>query len=108
LPVPIATSTNAEPHHEKKTTAQPTHPRQHADPADDQAPLLTNAWYSTGDLAARLRVDASTLRRWRTARPPQGPPFVALSERVVMYSALDVEEWLRSRRTTPTKGIHGR
>jgi hypothetical protein len=41
-------------------------------------------------------------------RPPQGPPFVALSARVVMYSALDVEEWLRSRRTAPAKGIHGR
>ncbi|MEU7563534.1 helix-turn-helix transcriptional regulator [Streptomyces eurythermus] len=108
LPVPIATRAIAEPHREKKTTAQPASPRRHRVPADDQAPLLTNAWYSTSDLAARLRVNASTLRRWRTARPPQGPPFVALSERVVMYSALDVEEWLRSRRTAPAKGIHGR
>ncbi|POG48365.1 DNA-binding protein [Streptomyces sp. ZL-24] len=48
-----------------------------------------------------LRVDTSTLRRWRTARPPQGPPFIAVSERVVMYSAIDVEEWLRRRRTVP-------
>ncbi|MFI6023672.1 helix-turn-helix transcriptional regulator [Streptomyces sp. NPDC051287] len=63
--------------------------------------LLANGWYSTSDLAVCLHVDASTLRRWRTARPPQGPPFVSVSERVVMYSALDVEEWLRSRRTVP-------
>ncbi|MCA1217844.1 helix-turn-helix domain-containing protein [Streptomyces sp. 8L] len=62
---------------------------------------MSNAWYSTKDLAALLHVDASTLRRWRTVRPPQGPPFVSVSERVIMYSALDVEEWLRSRRTIP-------
>ncbi|MFE7570474.1 helix-turn-helix transcriptional regulator [Streptomyces sp. NPDC057539] len=69
--------------------------------ADMQLSLLANAWYSTSELAGRLRVDTSTLRRWRTARPPQGPPFVSVSDRVVMYSALDVEEWLRSRRTVP-------
>ncbi|GGN23303.1 helix-turn-helix domain-containing protein [Streptomyces fuscichromogenes] len=63
--------------------------------------FLANGWYSTSDPAVCLRVDASTLRRWRAARPPQGPPFVSVSERVVMYSALDVEEWLRSRRTVP-------
>ncbi|QEU97069.1 DNA-binding protein [Streptomyces kanamyceticus] len=62
---------------------------------------MANAWYSTSDLAACLHVDASTLRRWRTARPPQGPPFVSFSERVLMYSALDVEEWLHSHRTVP-------
>lgn len=63
--------------------------------------LVSSAWYSTKDLAQQLRVDASTLRRWRTARPPQGPPFVQVSDRVIMYSALDVEEWLRSRRIDP-------
>ncbi|MEU6925084.1 helix-turn-helix domain-containing protein [Streptomyces sp. NPDC046631] len=66
-----------------------------------RSPLLTNTWYSTSDLAACLRVNASTLRRWRTAQPPQGPPFVSVSERVIMYSALDVEEWLHSHRTVP-------
>ncbi|MFD4542703.1 helix-turn-helix transcriptional regulator [Streptomyces bauhiniae] len=66
-----------------------------------RSPFLAGGWLSTSDLAGCLHVDASTLRRWRTARPPQGPPFVSVSERVVMYSALDVEEWLRSRRTVP-------
>ncbi|MGC4951086.1 helix-turn-helix domain-containing protein [Streptomyces sp. DT224] len=70
---------------------------------DSRSILLSNAWYSTSDLAACLRVDSSTLRRWRTARPPQGPPFVAVSERVIMYSAVDVEEWLHSHRTDPRR-----
>ncbi|MBT2400709.1 helix-turn-helix domain-containing protein [Streptomyces sp. ISL-100] len=68
---------------------------------------MANAWYSTNELATRLRLDASTLRRWRTARPLQGPPFISISGRVIMYSSLDVEEWLRSRRTVPGKGRNG-
>ncbi|WP_329030096.1 MULTISPECIES: DNA-binding protein [unclassified Streptomyces] len=63
----------------------------------------TNAWYSTSDLAACLRADSSTLRRRRTARPSQGPPFVTVSERVIMYSAVDVEEWLHSHRADPRR-----
>lgn len=63
--------------------------------------LLDGEWYTTEELAARLGVDPSTVRRWRTATPPQGPPFVRLSERVVIYSACDVESWLRKRRTDP-------
>lgn len=109
MPVPITKSANIESEHEKKTPAQSALPRPHTVPAaDNQALLLTNTWYSTSDLAACLRVDASALRRWRTAEPPQGPPFVALSERVVMYNGLDVEEWLRSRRTVPGREVHGR
>ncbi|MEV7192705.1 helix-turn-helix domain-containing protein [Streptomyces sp. NPDC093510] len=105
---PITTIANAEPHHEKEAAAYPAAPRHHVVSPDNQAPLLTNAWYSTSELATRLRVDASTLRRWRTAQPPQGPPFIPVSERVVMYSVLDVEEWLRRRRTVPAEGLNGR
>ncbi|MFI6334288.1 helix-turn-helix transcriptional regulator [Streptomyces sp. NPDC050535] len=105
---PIATNANAEPCREKEAAAHPAAPRHHVAPAQNQALLLTSVWYSTSDLAACLRVDASTLRRWRTTQPPQGPPFVTVSERVVMYSALDVEEWLRNRRTVPAKGFNGR
>ncbi len=81
----------------------PAHPTLHrqGDPADSRPPLLASSWYSTKDLASRLRVDASTLRRWRTAQPPQGPPFVSISERVVMYNAADIERWLHSRRIAP-------
>ena len=103
-----ATIANAEPHNEKEAEAYPAALRHDVVSPDSQVPLLTNSWYSTSDLAACLRVDASTLRRWRTAQPPQGPPFVTFSERVVMYSVLDVEAWLRHRRTVPTKGLNGR
>ncbi|MCZ4102284.1 helix-turn-helix transcriptional regulator [Streptomyces sp. H39-C1] len=71
---------------------------------DEPSPgLLADGWYTTGEIARLLRVDASSVRRWRTARPPQGPPFVRLSERVVMYGAADVERWLAGRRIDPAQ-----
>jgi predicted DNA-binding transcriptional regulator AlpA len=63
--------------------------------------LLAGNWYSTEELAALLGVDPSSVRRWRTSRPPQGPPFVRLSARLTIYSASDIEAWLRSRRIDP-------
>jgi helix-turn-helix protein len=64
--------------------------------APDSIALLT-----TEEVARMLRVDSSTLRRWRTADPVQGPPFIPMSDRVVMYDANDVVGWLRDRRTDP-------
>ncbi|MET8846287.1 helix-turn-helix domain-containing protein [Amycolatopsis sp. NPDC004625] len=63
--------------------------------------LVDGRWLTTEELGTLLGVDPSTVRRWRTARPPQGPPFVQLSERVTVYSASDIEAWLRSRRVDP-------
>lgn len=63
--------------------------------------LLYGGWLTTERLAELLNVDASTIRRWRTADPPQGPPFVRLSERVTIYSTADVETWLRKHRIDP-------
>jgi hypothetical protein len=63
--------------------------------------LLNGPWYSSSELAKLLHVDASTLRRWRSACPPQGPAFVQVSDRVFMYNSEDVEIWLASRRTDP-------
>lgn len=63
--------------------------------------LLQGGWYTTDELAVSLGVDASTLRRWRTATSPQGPPFTRLSSRLTIYSARDVEEWLEARRVDP-------
>ncbi|MFF4770748.1 helix-turn-helix domain-containing protein [Streptomyces sp. NPDC001255] len=83
-------------------------PHQDSTALTSPAPFTAHPWYSTSELATRLRVDASTLRRWRTATPPQGPPFFTVSGRVILYSALDVETWLRKRRTVPVKGIRGR
>ncbi|MGW5679474.1 helix-turn-helix transcriptional regulator [Streptomyces sp. NPDC003860] len=62
--------------------------------------LLSGGWYTTEELASLLRVDPSTLRRWRTGHRRQGPPHVSLSDRVTLYSAVDVERWLRERRVT--------
>ena len=64
---------------------------------------LQEVWYTTEDLARMLGVDPSTLRRWRTARPPQGPPFVQISSRMTLYSAHDVRQWLDSRRIDPAQ-----
>jgi transposase-like protein len=69
-----------------------------AQPADD---LLDGGWFTTEELARMLGVDPSTLRRWRTARPRQGPPFICLSSRVTLYSARDVRHWLATRRIDP-------
>jgi predicted DNA-binding transcriptional regulator AlpA len=63
--------------------------------------LLHGGWLSTDELATMLGVDGSTLRRWRTAEPIQGPPFVRLTSRVTMYSAVDVEKWLQGNRIEP-------
>ncbi|MFE3000740.1 helix-turn-helix domain-containing protein [Nocardia sp. NPDC059246] len=59
-------------------------------------------WYTTEEVATFLKVDPSSLRRWRTAEPPQGPPFVSVSERVIRYSGTDVLAYLVSRRVDPT------
>jgi predicted DNA-binding transcriptional regulator AlpA len=63
--------------------------------------LLYSGWLTTEELARLLGVDASTVRRWRTQEPAQGPPFVRISERVTTYSAVDVEQWLKSHRIDP-------
>lgn len=63
--------------------------------------LLNGRWYSTEELAELLGVDPSTVRRWRTAEPLQGPAFVRLSARLTICSAEDVNAWLRSRRIEP-------
>jgi predicted DNA-binding transcriptional regulator AlpA len=63
--------------------------------------LIAGRWYSTEELAKLLGVDPSSVRRWRTARPPQGPPFVRLSSRRTVYNAHDVEQWLLSQRVVP-------
>jgi hypothetical protein len=61
-------------------------------------------WYTTEELATLLHVDPSSLRRWRTCRPPEGPAFVRVSARHVIYSAADVQAWLVSKRIDPHVG----
>jgi hypothetical protein len=64
-------------------------------------PVSDQEWYTTEELARIVKVDPSTIRRWRTARPCQGPPFVRLSFGVVRYNSADVGEWLTNRRVVP-------
>jgi predicted DNA-binding transcriptional regulator AlpA len=63
--------------------------------------LQSSRLLTTEEIARLLRVDPSSVRRWRAERPPQGPPFIRLSERVVLYDAADLQTWLDERRTTP-------
>jgi transposase-like protein len=63
--------------------------------------LLNQRMYTTGAVAQLLGVDASTLRRWRRAKPAQGPGFIQLSERVAMYPQSDLEAYLEARHIRP-------
>lgn len=76
-------------------------PENSNDVADDALPSFSTAFLSTEELAVLLRVDPSTVRRWRTSPPLQGPPFINLSERVTVYSSADVRDWLASHRVVP-------
>lgn len=69
----------------------------------DETPgyLQASRLLTTEEIARLLRVDPSSVRRWRAERPPQGPPFIRLSERVVLYDAGDLQTWLDERRTAP-------
>lgn len=48
------------------------------------------AYYTTGELATRMRVAEQTLRHWRMKR--EGPPFVNFGRRV-LYPAKGFEKW---------------
>ncbi|WP_432838939.1 helix-turn-helix transcriptional regulator [Dactylosporangium sp. CA-092794] len=64
-------------------------------------PIPFRKLLNTEELASLLDVDPSTIRRWRTAQPLQGPPFIQISERVTKYRTEDVDQWLDSRRVVP-------
>ncbi len=63
--------------------------------------LLRQRMYSTGEVAELLGVDTSTVRRWRRARPVQGPGFIRLSDRVALYPERDLEAYLEARHVRP-------
>jgi hypothetical protein len=56
---------------------------------------------TTEELARLLRRDPSTLRRWRTGVPMQGPPFLKLSTGITVYDMEDVRLWLKHSRVDP-------
>lgn len=65
--------------------------------------IINDHFLSAGELAALLHVDPSTLRRWRSATPPAGPPFSRLSPGVVVYSIVDVRRWIARSRIDPAE-----
>lgn len=58
-----------------------------------QAPLWTEK-----DVAAFIRMDVGTIRRWRMLRT--GPPYTKCG-RSVRYNPEDVRTWVLSNRVTP-------
>ncbi|QJY49052.1 helix-turn-helix transcriptional regulator [Pseudonocardia broussonetiae] len=62
---------------------------------------IHDTWFTTEELADLLGVDPSSVRRWRTATPPEGPPFVRVSTRHTIYARTDIEAWLEQHRTDP-------
>ncbi|QLY34494.1 helix-turn-helix domain-containing protein [Nocardia huaxiensis] len=63
--------------------------------------IRETGWYTTEEVAALLKVDPSSLRRWRTGEPRQGPPFVQISGRVTRYYGADVMAYLKGKRIDP-------
>jgi len=55
------------------------------------------ACYTTEEMARILKVDPSTLRRWRRLEKPKGPRATFISERVWRYYHVDFVEWLNKR-----------
>ena len=72
-----------------------------SNPAGQDTAAAHNALMTTEQVARLLGVDPSSERRWRTAHPVQGQPFIRMSDRVVKYRRADVERWLDSRRVDP-------
>lgn len=62
--------------------------------------VLEDVFLSNAQLAELIGVDASTFRRWRTAEPPEGLPFISISGRVTKYCRSDVRRWIAQRRVS--------
>lgn len=88
--------------HEEPQAAPPPSTVQ---PLTDSA-VVDDVLLSTREVAELLGVDGSTLRRWRTAEPPAGPPFVPISERVTKYRKGDVRDWIMLRRVLTVSPVH--
>ncbi|TPG13181.1 helix-turn-helix domain-containing protein [Sphingomonas oligophenolica] len=56
---------------------------------------------TTAETAPRLRINASTLERWRGAS--KGPAWLRLGGRIY-YQETDVEAWIERQRVDPEAG----
>lgn len=57
-------------------------------------PFKVALFYTTAEMARILKVDPSTLRRWRRQEPPSGPRAKRLSDRSWRYYHSDFIEWM--------------
>ena len=55
-------------------------------------------FYTTEEMAKILKVDSSTLRRWRRLKIPKGPKATCISERTWRYYHADFVGWMNERR----------
>ena len=60
--------------------------------------FVVDFFYTTEEMAKILKVDPSTLRRWRRLKIPKGPKATCISERTWRYYHADFAEWLNRRR----------
>jgi predicted DNA-binding transcriptional regulator AlpA len=67
--------------------------------ASDAPPLDSQAVFNTEQAAQFLGMSPRTLANWRCRE--DGPKFIRLSRRSVVYRPLDLQEWLRDRTTAP-------
>jgi len=54
----------------------------------------------TEEVSAMTRVPVGTLRRWRSQRPPVGPPSFPLNGFRVVYRKSKVREWILQQEKT--------
>lgn len=57
--------------------------------------IAPNLYLNEGDLEAHYNIPPRTAQRWRSSG--EGPPFVRVGPRRVMYRVADVENWLANR-----------
>jgi hypothetical protein len=68
-------------------------------PADwPMTQFAVDFFYTTEEMAKILKVDSSTLRRWRRLKIPKGPKATCISERTWRYYHADFVEWMNERR----------
>jgi predicted DNA-binding transcriptional regulator AlpA len=53
------------------------------------------------EVSGTLRVNRTTLRRWRVSG--DGPPFIRLGPKVIVYREMDLAEWIEQRRNTEAR-----
>ncbi|MFD0261777.1 helix-turn-helix domain-containing protein [Kitasatospora indigofera] len=85
-------------------TARPTVPAPHTPPAasvcicaDAGTPTVL---YTNEEAARILKVSVTTLRRWRSQEPAQGPAFIRIGGRI-SYRHQDLADYLSNNRVVP-------